>query len=80
MIIQLSGRVRFAFCALCALVWDSNTRAETARIELRVLATTNLSDEQFLTGAKNDSLINIGAELGLPARSTARVPAIVLVH
>jgi dienelactone hydrolase len=54
--------------------------AEPAKIELYALPTTTLTDEQFLTGARNGRPATIAAELRLPAAGTGRVPALVMVH
>ena len=52
---------------------------ETARIEIYSIETLTVTDEQFLTGAKDGKPARIGGELRLP-RGTARVPAVVLIH
>ncbi len=58
----------------------SNRAAGPAKIELHVLQTTTLTDEQFLVGARDGRPGTIAAELRLPAAGTARVPALVMVH
>ncbi len=54
--------------------------AQTARIEVHPLQTMTLTDEQFLTGAKDGKPVVIAGELRLPRPGTARLPAVVLVH
>lgn len=54
--------------------------AEPAKIELHVIQTTTLTDEQFLTGARDGQPATIAAELRLPVGGTARLPALVIVH
>jgi len=54
--------------------------AQTARIEIHALRTTTLTDQQFLNGVKEGQPATIAAELRLPRRTTARMPAIVLLH
>jgi len=59
---------------------------ESARIELHVLETMTLSDEQFLTGSTEGTRVSISAALRLPKadvlpRTDAdRQPAMVLMH
>jgi len=48
------------------------------KIELYVLATMNLTDEQFLAGSPDGKPERIGAELRLPLGGTARLPAMVV--
>lgn len=68
--------------ALAAVsVFGSTGRsAESAKVELHTLPTVTLSDEQFLTGAKDGTPAVIGAELRLPRLGTDRLPAMVIVH
>jgi dienelactone hydrolase len=55
------------------------TNTNTSRIEIYSLDTLTLSDQQFLTGAKDGQPARIAAELRLPS-GTALVPAVVLIH
>jgi dienelactone hydrolase len=74
-------RLRLLLPLLCACVLGTASRAaEPAKIELYVLPTTTLTDEQFLTGARDGRPATIAAELRLPAVGTAKVPALVMVH
>jgi dienelactone hydrolase len=54
--------------------------AEPVKIELYTLPTITLSDEQFLTGAKDGGPAVIAAELRIPRPGTDRLPAMVIVH
>src|SRR5262245_12496940 len=54
--------------------------AQTARIELHPFETMTLTDQQFLTGAKDGTPVVIAGELRLPRLGTDRLPAVVLVH
>ena len=66
---------------LCvSLVGTASRAAEPAKIELHVLRTTTLTNEQFLTGVKEGQPASIAAELRLPTPGTARVPAVILIH
>jgi dienelactone hydrolase len=74
-------RLRLLLPLLCACVLGTASRAaEPAKIELYVLPTTTLTDEQFLIGARDGRPATIAAELRLPATGTAKVPALVMVH
>jgi len=67
--------------ALCvSLVGTASRAAEPAKIELHVLRTTTLTDEQFLTGVSEGQPASIAVELRLPTLGTTRVPAVILVH
>jgi dienelactone hydrolase len=55
--------------------------ADFTKTELHLLRSTTVSDEQFLTGAREGTPVTIAAELRLPAAArTQRVPAVVIVH
>ena len=54
--------------------------AHTARIEVHPFRTVTLTDQQFLTGAKDGPPVVIAGELRLPGPGTDRLPAVVLVH
>jgi dienelactone hydrolase len=54
--------------------------AESAKVELHTLSTVTVSDEQFLTGARDGKPAVIAAELRLPRLGAARLPAMVIVH
>jgi len=66
---------------LCvSLVGTASRGAESAKIELYVLRTTTLTDEQFLTGVTEGQPASIAAELRLPTVGTGRLPAVILIH
>ena len=54
--------------------------AQTPRIEVHPLQTMTLTDQQFLTGAKDGKPVAIAGELRIPRPGTDRLPAVVLVH
>lgn len=54
--------------------------AEPAKIELHVIQTMTLTDEQFLTGSRDGQPATIAGELRLPVGGTSRLPALVIVH
>jgi hypothetical protein len=53
---------------------------DAAKIELHVLPTTTLTDEQFLLGARDGRPTTIAAELRFPPRRIERFPVVVVVH
>jgi dienelactone hydrolase len=53
--------------------------AQTARIEIHSFESVTLTDQQFLTGAKNGKPAVIGGELRLPP-GDGRFPAVIFVH
>lgn len=66
---------------LCVCVPGTASRAaEPAKVELYVLPTTTLTDDQFLAGAREGRPATIAGELRLPAAGSGRVPAVVMVH
>src|SRR5262245_16330424 len=56
------------------------SNAQTVRIEVHPFHTVTLTDQQFLTGAKDGTPVVIAGELRLPRLGTDRLPAVVLVH
>ena len=54
--------------------------AQVARIEVHPLSSTTLTDEQFLTGAREGQPVQLAAELRIPSAGTAKLPAVLLVH
>ena len=55
------------------------TGSRTWKIELRAIASSTLTDQQFLTGQRDGRPVTVGAALRLPP-GMAKVPAIILVH
>jgi dienelactone hydrolase len=68
---------------LAALVVPVQVTAQTAgpilRLEMHPLKSVTLSEEQFLTGARDGAPAVIAAELRLP-QPTGRLPVVVLLH
>src|SRR5262245_24860318 len=54
--------------------------AQFLRIELHQVASTTLTDQQFLTGVTEGSPVTLGAELRIPRPGTDQLPAVVLLH
>jgi dienelactone hydrolase len=54
--------------------------AQTVRIELHPFETMTLTDQQFLSGAKDGKAVVIAGKLRLPRPGTGRLPAVILVH
>ncbi len=54
--------------------------AQTVRIEVHPLPSMTLTDQQFLTGAKDGKPVVLAGELRIPRLGTDRLPAVVLVH
>jgi hypothetical protein len=77
--IRLCSRLLIS-AACIAIVGTSGRAAESAKVELYVLQTTTLTDEQFLTGAHEGKPTTIAGELRLPRLGTDRIPAVVIVH
>jgi dienelactone hydrolase len=65
----------------CVLAANVNTRAaEPAKIELMVLKTVTVTEEQFLLGSQDGQPVTLAVELRLPTAGTARLPAVILLH
>ena len=54
--------------------------AEPAKIELRLLKSVTVTEEQFLRGAKDGQQVTLALELRLPTAGTTRLPAMILLH
>jgi dienelactone hydrolase len=63
-----------------AALADPSESDLAARIELRPVETLTLTDQQFLTGDKNDKVVTIAGELRIPRGVNGRMPAVVLLH
>jgi dienelactone hydrolase len=72
--------VAAAACAILAALLPHFASAQTARVEIHPFKTLTLTDQQFLTGAKEGGEIVIAGELRLPESSVARLPTVVLIH
>jgi hypothetical protein len=55
-----------AFAALSLALFSSTATAQTARVEVHPIKTMTLTDQQFLSGAKDGPEVIIGGELRLP--------------
>ncbi|MBO0764184.1 MAG: dienelactone hydrolase family protein [Hyphomicrobiaceae bacterium] len=67
-------------CAALAGLLPHMASAQTARVEIHPFKTLTLTDQQFLTGAKQGGEVVIAGELRLPESSVARLPTVVLIH
>jgi dienelactone hydrolase len=63
-----------------ALAEGLHTKDLAARIELRAFQSLTLTDQQFLTGDKNGSLVTIGGELRIPQGISGRAPVVIILH
>lgn len=66
-------------CMVAASLCPSAT-AQIARTEVRPIQTMTLTDEQFLTGAKDGKPATIAGVLRIPRPGTERLPAVILLH
>ena len=66
--------------ALSQILFSSIGAAQTARVEVYPIKTTTLTDQQFLTGAKDGPEAIIGGELRPPRLGNDRLPVVVLLH
>jgi dienelactone hydrolase len=67
-------------CAAAAGLAAGNAGAQVSRVEIHSFKTLTLSDQQFLTGAKDGKEVVIAGELRLPQSGAQRFPAVVLIH
>jgi dienelactone hydrolase len=54
--------------------------AQVARTEVHPIPTMTLTDQQFLTGAKDGKPTTVAGVLRIPRAGTERLPAVILVH
>lgn len=65
----------------CLTVGNGDSHAaEPAKIELRLLKSVTVTEEQFLLGAKDGQPVTLAVELRLPTAGTTRLPAMILLH
>jgi dienelactone hydrolase len=57
-----------------------NSSAQVARTEVHPIQTMTLTDQQFLTGAKDGKPTTVAGVLRIPRPGTERLPAVILVH
>src|SRR6266536_3053662 len=55
-------------------------QAQFLRIELHSVASTTLTDQQFLTGVTEGMPVTLTGELRIPRPGTDRLPAVILLH
>ena len=77
--LRRSFRLLVSFAGVLALATLVRS-AESAKVELYALRTVTLTDQQFLTGAKEGTPAVIAGELRIPRLGTDRLPAMVIVH
>jgi dienelactone hydrolase len=75
-------RVALLGTACLGFIWlfAPTSKAQVARTELHAISTLTLSDQDFLTGAKNGTSVTIAGALRIPRLGTDRLPAVILVH
>jgi dienelactone hydrolase len=83
----MRSRFAFSLVALCIIAYFSTlvlfakiACAQVAKTEICPLQTMTLTDEQFLTGAKDGKPTLVAGELRIPRMGEDRLPAVVLVH
>jgi dienelactone hydrolase len=76
LMIQLLGTGVALALSACATMEP----VHVARVELRALPTTTLSDQQFLTGQREGNPVTITGELRIPTMGKDKLPAVVLLH
>jgi dienelactone hydrolase len=74
--VAIFGTACLGFIFLCA----PTGKAQVARTELHAIPTLTLSDQDFLTGGQNGTLVTIAGALRIPRLGTDRLPAVILVH
>lgn len=67
-------------CIVLAGLYPASSSAQVARTEVHPIQTMTLTDEQFLTGAKDGAPTTVAGVLRIPRVGTERLPAVVLVH
>jgi dienelactone hydrolase len=76
----LAFHVAFLLCVLFEWNGMDSARAQVFRTEVHPIATQTLTDQQFLTGAKDGKPTTVAGVLRVPTSSAERLPAVVLVH
>lgn len=72
--------VDIAFWAAVLALVPGLAGAQVARIEVIPLQSITITDQQFLTGARDGKPVIIAGELRIPLPGADRLPAVVLVH
>jgi dienelactone hydrolase len=71
---------RLAVVLAVVAMLPSPGAGQMARIELHPIASTTLTDTQFLNGVTDGPPVTVAGELRIPRPGTDRLPAVVLVH
>lgn len=74
--LELLALVGLALAGLCT----RSSSAQIARTEVHPIQTMTLTDQQFLTGAKEGKPTTVAGVLRIPRPGTDRLPAVILVH
>jgi len=67
-------------CLFFAGFCTQSSNAQVARTEVHPIQTMTLTDQQFLTGAKDGKPATVAGVLRIPRSGTDRLPAVILVH
>jgi hypothetical protein len=73
-------RARLVSACFRAFLGPSGAEAQVFRIEVHALASTTLTDQEFLTGKKDGRPVVIAGKLRLPKPGIDRLPSVVLLH
>lgn len=78
----MRGRPLLLVACVAVLSGNAATAAAAApaRIELLLLQTETVTEEQFLTDGRDGRPVTIAVELRLPTAGTTRLPAMILLH
>jgi dienelactone hydrolase len=84
---MMRGLSQFSRLTLLVFTWvilagllTQNSNAQVARTEVHPIQTMTLTDQQFLTGAKDGKPTTVAGVLRIPRPGTERLPAVILVH
>jgi len=82
MILFRLSRLNFLIssCMFFAGLCTQSSSAQVARTEVHPIQTMTLTDQQFLTGAKDGKPTIVAGVLRIPRPGTDRLPAVILVH
>jgi len=67
-------------CMVLAGLCTGRSTAQVARTEVHPIQTMTLTDQQFLTRAKDGKPTTVAGVLRIPRPGTERLPAVILVH
>ena len=78
---RVTMRRSVLFLLACLSLLGANSRAaEPAKIELMLLKTVTVTEEEFLRGSQDGRPVTLAVELRLPTAGTTRLPAVILLH